>query len=127
MLRCVSFSDRVKSAGTVIISVLVFLIVLFWLVILSQRLGKAPVYGENGEVQVDEFARAKDIFVLVLPLLTTAVGFWLGNQGTVKAEAQAASAAEQAASAEAKTQSVLAEAPPGLLAAARNSYPEAWQ
>ena len=34
----------------------------------------------------DEFQRAKDIFVLVLPLLTTAVGYWLGSQGTAKAE-----------------------------------------
>lgn len=114
-----SLPDRVKSAGTVIVTVLIFAVVVFWIVVVAARLGTPPVVDENGAVRYDEFVRAKDIFVLVLPLLTTAVGYWLGNQGTVKAE-------EKAAKAEARKDAVLAEGEPDLLEKARARYPQAW-
>lgn len=45
------------------------------------NLGKAPIYNSDGTVKLDQYARAKDIFALVLPFLTTVAGFWLGFAG----------------------------------------------
>lgn len=82
--------DNVKSAGTIVVTAVIFVFVAMWSVAVWKNLGKPPQYLADGKtVKVDEFARAKDIFVLVLPLLTTAVGYWLGSQGTVKAEKKA--------------------------------------
>lgn len=113
--------DKLKSAGTVVVSVLTFAFVLAWSVAVWARLGEPPTYLKDGKtVSVDEFVRAKDLFVLVLPLLTSVVGYWLGSQGTAKAE-------DKAAKADAKKDAVLAAAPPEVLAQARNLHPEAFE
>ena len=50
--------------------------------------GKVPIYHSDGTAKLDQYARAKDIFALVLPFLTAVAGFWLGSQGTVQAQRQ---------------------------------------
>jgi hypothetical protein len=89
-------AQTAHSLGTVIVSVALFLIVAAWLVVVGMKLGKVPIYDQKGTLQIDEFARTKDIFSLVLPFLTTVAGFWLGSQGTVQAHSQAAAAQEAA-------------------------------
>jgi hypothetical protein len=56
------------------------------------ELGQGAYYHSDGAVELDQYARAKDILALVLPFLATAAGFWLGSQGTVQAQRQAADA-----------------------------------
>jgi hypothetical protein len=64
-------AETVHSVGTVIVSAALFVIVLVWLVIVAMNLGKVPIYNSDGTVKLDQYARAKDIFALVLPFLTT--------------------------------------------------------
>lgn len=114
-----NLGDKIKSIGTIVVTAGVFILVVIWMVAVWKNLGAAPVYNEDGTVKLDEFARAKDILVLVFPLLTTAVGFWLGSQGTAKAE-------EKADKADAQKTAVLDSAEPGLLETARQNYPDAF-
>jgi hypothetical protein len=116
-----SLTDRIKSAGTIVVTILIFVFVAGWAFAVWQRLGTPPVYLKDGTtVSVDEFARAKDLFVLVFPLLTTAAGYWLGSQGTTKAE-------EKAKKAEAKKDAVLSESQPGIIEKARAADPDAFK
>lgn len=88
-----------------------FVIVLVWLVIVGMNLGKVPIYHSDGTVRLDHYARAKDIFALVLPFLTTVAGFWLGSQGTVQAQRQAAGATAVARKAQEQRSATLSVAP----------------
>lgn len=83
-----------------IITVLMLLVVGFWLLIVAQRLGTAPVTSTDGTIVYDEFGRAKDILIAVLPLLTLALGYWFGAQGADKAEKQAEQADQKAKASE---------------------------
>jgi hypothetical protein len=60
-------AQTAHSMGTVIVSAALFVIVLVWLVIVAMNLGKVPIYNSDGAVKLDQYARAKDIFALVLP------------------------------------------------------------
>lgn len=104
-----ALTEQIKSAGTIVVTALVFILVLVWMVAVWQNLGSVPEHNDDGTLKIDKYARAKDIFVLVLPLLTTAVGFWLGSQGTAKAEEKAAKADEKAVVAEARVNTVQAQ------------------
>lgn len=119
--------DDIKNAGTVIVTVLIFIFVGMWSIALWQNLGKAPVPAHKGlSLGMDEYARAKDIFILVLPLLTTAVGYWFGSQGTVKAQQRAAdadTARNQALEARSEAQ-VQAAASKALLDHIKAAHPE---
>jgi hypothetical protein len=117
--------------GTVIVSAALFVIVLVWLVIVAMNLGKVPIYNSDGTVKLDQYARAKDIFALVLPFLTTVAGFWLGSQGTAQAQRQAANATAVARKAQEQRSAILSVAPPmrdgtDLLTAAKAAHPAAW-
>lgn len=94
-------NDKWTAAVTVrlIITILMVIIVGFWLVMVAQRLGTAPVTKPDGTIVYDEFGRAKDILIAVLPLLTLALGYWFGAQSADKAEKQAD---QKAADADAK-------------------------
>ncbi len=129
MLSIMNLTEKIKSAGTIVVTALIFIFVAMWSVAVWRTLGKAPVYFADGKtVKVDEFLRAKDIFVLVLPLLTTAIGYWLGSQGTVKAEKKA----DEAEAGKTVAQKTAHEAASGEAAArakleyATQMYPEAF-
>ena len=101
------------------------------LVIVAMNLGKVPIYNSDSTVKLDQYARAKDIFALVLPFLTTVAGFWPGSQGTVQAQRQAADATAVARKAQEQRSAILSVAPPmrdgtDLLTAAKAAHPAAW-
>jgi hypothetical protein len=112
--------SRVKDAGAVLITILFAAIVVWWLYEVAQRLGLAPVVNDQGAVVLDEFQRAKDILVLVFPLLTAAGGYWLGNKGAESARAEARES-------NAKLESLIAVSPPDRVAAARSMNQAAWK
>ena len=88
-----------------VITVLMLLVVVWWLSIVASKLSSQPTLSTDGKVIFDEFQRAKDILIAVLPLLTLALGYWFGAQGTDKAEKKADAAEKKAGDAteEAKT------------------------
>lgn len=92
-----SKADTIKSTGSIIVTILLFIVVGFWIWFVARNLGKTPTYNADGTVKLDEYSRAKDILVIFVPLLTTAVGFWFGSQGTVQAQKQTAVANQTAA------------------------------
>lgn len=121
--------DSIKSAGTIVVTILIFVFVAMWSVAVWQNLGSPPKYLPDGKtVKIDEFARAKDIFVLVLPLLTTAVGYWLGSQGTVKAQQRAddAEAAKTSALQAASAAKSEAAATQAVLDHVKGTHPQAF-
>ena len=73
-----------------------------WLILVATRLGVPPQYRENGDLEIDEYARAKDIFVAILPLATTVLGYWFGAAGKEKVEEKADAAIQDANTAKAE-------------------------
>lgn len=122
-------AQTTHSMGTVIVSAALFVIVLIWLVIVAMNLAKVPIYNSNGTLKLGQYARAKDIFALVLassPLLLAS--------GLVRRDGQAQRQAADATAAARKTQeqrsAILSVAPPmrdgtDLLAAAKAVHPVA--
>jgi hypothetical protein len=105
----------------------------WWLVEVSRQVGSAPVHDADGLV-LDRFERSKDILLVVLPLLGTALGYWFGAAGRESAEgkarqasADAESAHQEARQTEQRLSSVLAtSADTDLLKRAREQHPEAF-
>lgn len=88
-------TEKLKGWGAIIVSVLIFVVLAWWLIVVAVHLGDSPTV-VNGAVTLDTFQRSKDILLVILPLTTTAVGFWLGNQGAGKAEESAEKAIKNA-------------------------------
>jgi len=110
----------IKSIGTVVITVFVFGIVIWWLAVVLNRLGTAPQVNAKGAVIVDQYQRATDILFVVFPLATAAVGYWFGNQGRSRAQ-------EQAQQAQSKLTAVLGTSADGdLLKNAAATFPVAF-
>jgi hypothetical protein len=103
----------------VVITAGLFVFVAWWLIVVARHLGDAPVVDQNGDVVLDEFQRTKDILLVVLPLLTTALGYWFGSEG--KDEADKTAKSEQA-----KVQALLHVANPGQVTAAKKQNPDAF-
>lgn len=110
----------IKSIGTIVITVFVFGIVIWWLAVVLSRLGTAPAVNSKGAVIVDQYQRAKDILLVVFPLATAAVGYWVGNQGRARAQ-------DQAQQAQNKVTALLGSSDDGeLLRKAATSFPSAF-
>lgn len=92
----------------------------WWLGIIALRLGVPPVKDGSGNIVIDEYQRAKDILLVVLPLVTTTFGFWFGAQGKDQAQAQADQAHQQL------TAVVAASTDPDILQKAKTSSPHAF-
>jgi|SRR6476660_5295202 len=112
--------DTVRSVGAVFVSVVSALIAIWWLALVAERLGLAPVVDDHGTVVLDEFQRAKDILVVVLPLFTASIAYWVGSQGTTEAKEEAKSATE-------KLNAVVDVSAAGILDAAKKKHPEAFK
>lgn len=102
-----------------VVTVLLVLGVGAWLFVVSLKLGTVPVVDSAGNVILDEYQRAKDILLVVLPLVTTAMGYWFGAQGKDKAEDRADKAVEE------KAAVLAATGDPALLERVRAKYGEA--
>ncbi|WP_033289246.1 hypothetical protein [Amycolatopsis jejuensis] len=115
-----------KSLGTWIraaITLVLLVIAALWLLVVYTRLGTPSTDG----TAFDEFQRAKDILLVVLPLLTTALGYWFGSAGRQQAERKADQAKHDADKAQRKLAGVLdSSAVPDLLEKAKNKDPEAF-
>lgn len=81
------------------LAALIVVMVGSWLWLVGSRLGVPPEYTEDGKLIIDQYARAKDILVAVLPLATTVLGYYFGAAGKDKAEESAQKAQEEANSA----------------------------
>lgn len=84
--------DKVAMWTRASLSGLLLLLTVWWLYVVANHLSVAPQTNESGEVVLDTFQRAKDILLVVLPLLTTALGYWFGAAGKEKAEQKAEAA-----------------------------------
>jgi hypothetical protein len=116
--------------GTVIVSAALFVIVLVWLVIVAMNLGKAPIYHSDGAVELDQYARAKDILALVSPFLTTVLASGLVRRERFKPKDKPPTPPLRRGSAGARS-AILSVAPPTrdgtyLLTAAKAAHPVAW-
>src|SRR6516225_2860103 len=56
-----------KSIGTVAVTVFVFGIVVWWLIVVLSKIGIAPTVNSKGAVTVDQYQRAKDILHVFFP------------------------------------------------------------
>lgn len=76
-------------------------------------MGDLPKTDETGRVVVDSHQQAKDILLVLFPILTTVTGYWFGAHGKERAEERA----------ERMTQKLehIASVAPGLVAEARAS------
>jgi hypothetical protein len=110
--------DQMKTIGAFVATILTAAIVIWWLVIVAQKLGVKPEV-ENGNVVLDEFGRAKDILLVVLPLFSAALAYWVGASGTQDAKKDAEGAKE-------KLDAVIDSAPQGSLQKAKEMHPDAW-
>lgn len=125
-------ASNFKNTGAAVASIVIMLFVVAWSVVVLFRLNTPPHVGKDGvTVTYDTFQRAKDIFVLILPLLTTAAGFWLGSVGTANAKAEAANAKQETSDVKDQKEALLSAsrvlpANTDLLTAAKDLHPEAF-
>src|SRR5262245_2336795 len=75
-----------------VLTLLLFALAVWWLIELAFQLGTAPTIDAQGKIVVDKFQRAKDILLVVLPLVTSALGYWFGAQGKEQEQERAESA-----------------------------------
>jgi hypothetical protein len=119
--------DRIGPTVRGMVTLIVVILAAWWLVQVALRLGTAPVKDQGGNIVLDEYQRAKDILLVVLPLVTTTFGYWFGAQGRERAERQVNDAKQAADSAETKYRAVLSVAPPDILQEAKKFYPGAFE
>jgi hypothetical protein len=110
--------EQFKAVGALIVTILTAGIVIWWLILVATRIGVKPVV-ENGNVVLDEWNRAKDILLVVLPLFTATLAYWVGQRGTAEAK-------EEAAGAKAQLDAVIDSSPEGILKRAKNDHPDAF-
>jgi hypothetical protein len=123
-----------KGAGTMMVTLFIFVIVGVWLYFTATKVDVAPIFNSKGVATIDQYQRAKDILQIVFPLATAAVGFWFGNQQTAQAQKQADSATQRASDAhqqaqasQAKVEAILgASSDPNLMQKAAAAAPSAF-
>jgi hypothetical protein len=92
----------------------------WWLYLIATRLSVAPQVGSDGKIVLDEFQRAKDILLVVLPLFSASIAFWAGSAGTADAKKDASKSKEH-------LKAVLDASPQGVLERAQTTNPTAFQ
>lgn len=112
--------DRLRAVGAIVVSVVAAGLAVWWLYEVAIRLSIRPVTDASGAVVLDEFQRAKDILLVVLPLFSASLAYWVGSQGTAAAKQDAADAKD-------KLLAVLDVSPEGVLKDARDKHPEAFK
>ena len=110
----------------VIITAGLVVFVAWWLYLVARHIGDAPVVDTHGDVVLDKFQRAKDILLVVLPLLTTALGYWFGSEGKDQAEGKVKQAQKTAENEQTKVQALLQVTPEDQVKAAKKQYPVAF-
>jgi hypothetical protein len=111
--------ERIKAVGAAVATAVTAGILIWWLILAANRIGMAPTLDKEGKVVVDEWGRVKDILLVVLPLFSAALAYWVGSQGTTDAKKEA-DAAKQ------KLDAVIDSSPEGVLKRAKAAHPEAF-
>jgi len=99
---------QVRDVGAIIISGFTGLLTVWWLYLV--QLGQAPII-QNGNVILDEFQRAKDILIVVLPLFSASVAYWLGSREVAEAKNEMVKARQETAVADQKLKALLEQGP----------------
>lgn len=103
-----------------------FLMTTYWLLEVAGQISTFPTRDNEGHV-LDTYQRAKDVLLVVLPLLTTALGYWFGAAGRENAEAKAIQAMSDARRTQQKLEGVLGSSREhDLLSKAQSLYPDAF-
>jgi hypothetical protein len=127
--RLTEGATAMKDFGTWVrmgITVVLLAMAAAWLFVVYSALGEPTVKGADGSV-LDQFQRSKDILLVVMPLLTTALGYWFGSAGRQEAQNTANMAQDAAEMAQRKLASVLdSSVESGLLDKAKEKDPEAF-
>jgi hypothetical protein len=90
------------------------------------QISSVPTRDDDGQT-LDTYQRAKDVLLVVLPLLTTALGYWFGAAGRESAEAKASAALSEAKRTQQKLEGVLGSSrEQDLLSKAQALYPDAF-
>jgi hypothetical protein len=110
--------ELLKAVGAIVASVFAGAILVWWLVIVANRIGVKPTV-ENGNVTLDEYQRAKDILLVVFPLFSASLAYWVGSSGTRDAKQEATDAKKQ-------LNAVVDASPEGVLDKARQLHPDAF-
>jgi hypothetical protein len=109
------------------ISVVLLALAALWLWRIANDISVAPSLDPEGTVIFDQYQRSKDVLLIVIPLVTTVLGYWFGAAGKAKAEENADKAQAKADQAEKKVQGILdSSSQTGLLELARQQYPDAF-
>jgi hypothetical protein len=108
----------VKPVGALAATLLTAGILIWWLILISDRLGVEPVV-KNGKVVLDEWGRAKDILLVILPLFSASLAYWVGSQGTTDAKKEAQGAKD-------RLDAVIDSSPEGVLQKAKTAHPDAF-
>lgn len=119
-------TEDIKSIGAVLATVVTAVIAIWWLYIVYQRIGMKPEIDMAGNVILDEYQRAKDILLVVLPLFTAALAYWTGSQGTTQAKKEAKDARQETGDAKRQLEAVIDSSPEGVLKRAKDEHPEAF-
>ncbi|MEY2474043.1 MAG: hypothetical protein QOK28_3372 [Actinomycetota bacterium] len=133
-------AEKLKAGGAVLVAMFTGALVVWWLGLVAQRLNVQPVV-KDGTVILDEFQRAKDILLVVLPLFSATVAYFVGNQGAEKAKEEAKVAKDETQTAKQETaaakkettklrsahNALLEAAPAEVKDKARQLHPEAFQ
>jgi hypothetical protein len=110
--------DKVKAIGAIVATILTATILIWWLLLVAQRLDMKPVV-ESGAVVLDEWSRAKDILLVILPLFSASLAYWVGSQGATEAKKEAKEAKKE-------LDAVLSVSPDDILKKAKESHPDAF-
>lgn len=87
---------NVKLWGAVAATVIILTAAGVWLILVGFAVNEPQVLAEDGKtVVLDQFGRAKEILTLLLPLVTTALGYWVGAKGTDAAKEETAKTKKQ--------------------------------
>jgi hypothetical protein len=111
--------NTIKVIGAAGATLLTAAIAFWWLYVVYQRLGMKPEVDQAGKVVLDQYQRAKDILLVVLPLFTAALAYWTGSAGTTQAKQEATETKKQ-------LNAVLDSSPEGVLSKAKQEHPEAF-
>jgi hypothetical protein len=111
-------SETIKSWGAVAVSLVTGLLTAWWLWEVAQRLNVPPTHDAEGNIVLDSFQRSKDILIVVLPLFSASIAYWVGVQGKDKAEKDAEKAKEKLSAVVSTDETVLQRA--------KTKYPNAF-
>ncbi|HET9436496.1 MAG TPA: hypothetical protein VFO50_06530 [Candidatus Limnocylindrales bacterium] len=113
-------ADNIKALGAIAVTIGTAVLAAWWLYEVAARLNVRPEVGQDGTVILDTFQRAKDILLVVLPLFSASIAFWVGSSGTTEAKKDAAVAKD-------RLEAVIDASPEGVLERARVAHPNAFR